>query len=325
MKAIFYSQYGSVDQLELKEVPMPTPEADEVLIKIQASAVNDYDWSAVTGKPAIYRLLFGLFKPKYPIPGMELSGIVEKVGDQVTAFKVGDVVYGDISDYKFGAFAEYISVSEKALTLKPEQMTFEEAAAIPHASLLAYQGLIDLGKIQHAEKILINGAGGGVGTFGLQLAKMYNAEVTGVDSAAKLEKMKALGFDHVIDYRKTDFTKNKIQYDLILDAKTTRSAFAYARALKPNGRYITVGGKITRLLSMLWWSLWFSLFSSKRMQILALKPNKGLDRINELFEAGKLKPMIDGPYPLQEAPEAIQYFGEGKHYGKVIISNQNSD
>lgn len=322
---MIYSQYGSVDQLKLKEIPMPELKADEVLIKIQASAVNDYDWSAIIGQPAIYRLLFGLFKPKYPIPGMELSGIVEKVGAEVTAFKAGDAVYGDISEYKFGAFAEYISVSEKGLKHKPAQMSFEEAAAIPHASLLAYQGLIDLGKIQKGEKILINGAGGGVGTFGLQLAKMYDAEVTGVDSAAKLDRMKLLGFDHVIDYHTNDFTRNNIQYDLILDAKTTRSAFAYSRALKPNGRYITVGGTISKLLGLLMWKFWFSLFSRKRLHILALKANKGLDQINQLYETGNIKPIIDGPYPLSEVPRAVQYFGEGKHYGKVIISNQKSD
>lgn len=182
MKAIVLTKYGSPSMLQLQELPKPVPQENEVLVKIHATAINDYDWSMVRGKPHLYRLMFGLLKPKIKIPGMELSGTIEALGKNVQSFKLGDVVYGDISDYGFGSFAEYICIHEKALALKPPKMTFEEAAAIPHASLLAYQGLIDLGKIQNGQQILINGAGGGVGTFGLQLAKLYDAEVTGVEA-----------------------------------------------------------------------------------------------------------------------------------------------
>lgn len=320
MKAIVFTKYGAPDVLQLKEMPKPSPGEEEVLVKIHATAVNDYDWSMVRGKPYLYRLMFGLWKPKKQIPGMELSGTVEAVGKNVRAFQVGDAVFGDISEYGFGSFAEYLCIHEKALVLKPAAMSFEEAAAIPHASLLAYQGLVEIGKIQKGQQILINGAGGGVGTFGLQLAKLYDAEVTGVDTGNKLGMMQSIGFDHVIDYKKEDFTKNGQRYDLILDAKTNRSIFSYARSLKPNGTYVTVGGYLSSLLQLLMLKPLLSASSEKRFHILALKPNKDIAYINELFEAGKLKTVIDGPYTLSQTPEAVQYFGEGKHQGKVVIS-----
>lgn len=320
MKAIVFTKYGAPDALQLKEMPKPSPGENEVLVKIHATAVNDYDWSMVRGKPYLYRLMFGLLKPKKQIPGMELSGTVEAMGKNVRAFQVGDAVYGDISEYGFGSFAEYICIHEKALALKPAAMSFEEAAAIPHASMLAYQGLVEIGKIQKGQQILINGAGGGVGTFGLQLAKLYDAEVAGVDTGDKLEMMKSIGFDQVIDYRKEDFTKNGQRYDLILDARTTRSIFSYARSLKANGAYVTVGGNLSALFQLLLLKPWFSSFSAKNFHIVALKPNKNLAYINELFEAGKIKTVIDGPYELSKAPDALNYFGEGKHQGKVVIS-----
>lgn len=320
MKAIVFTKYGAPDVLQLKEMPKPSPGEEEVLVKIHATAVNDYDWSMVRGKPYLYRLMFGLWKPKKQIPGMELSGTVEAVGKNVRAFQVGDAVFGDISEYGFGSFAEYLCIHEKALVLKPAAMSFEEAAAIPHASLLAHQGLVEIGKIQKGQQILINGAGGGVGTFGLQLAKLYDAEVTGVDTGNKLGMMQSIGFDHVIDYKKEDFTKNGQRYDLILDAKTNRSIFSYARSLKPNGTYVTVGGYLSSLLQLLMLKPLLSASSEKRFHILALKPNKDIAYINELFEAGKLKTVIDGPYTLSQTPEAVQYFGEGKHQGKVVIS-----
>lgn len=282
--------------------------------------MNDYDWSLVRGKPYLYRLLFGIVKPKRQIPGMELSGVIEDLGKNAKSFKVGDAVYGDISGYGFGSFAEYICINEKALALKPGKMSFEQAASIPHASMLAVQGLIDIGKIQKEQKILINGAGGGVGTFGLQVAKLYNAEVTGVDTGDKLNMMKSIGFDHIIDYKKEDFTKNRQCYDLILDAKTNRSTFNYVRSLNSNGKYVTVGGSIVRLLQALILKPLISMFSKKSVHIVALKPNKDLDYVNELFEAGKIKPVIDGPFKLSETPKAIRYFGDGKHKGKVVIT-----
>lgn len=321
MKAIILTKYGSPPAvLQLQELPRPVPKENEVLVKVHATAVNDYDWSMVRGKPYIYRLMFGLRKPKIRIPGMELSGTVEALGSKATSFKLGDAVYGDISDYGFGSFAEYICIHEKALALKPVNMAFGEAAAIPHASMLAYQGLVEVGKIEKGQQILINGAGGGVGTFGLQLGKLYEAEVTGVDTGKKLEMMKSIGFDHIIDYKKEDFTINGKHYDLILDAKTNRPAYAYARSLKPGGKYVTVGGTPASLLQLLALKPWIAAFRKKHFYIVALKPNKGLAYINELFAEGKIKAVVDGPYPLSRAPEAVQYFGEGKHQGKVVIS-----
>jgi NADPH:quinone reductase-like Zn-dependent oxidoreductase len=320
MKALVLTKYGSPDRLQLQEVPKPAPREEEVLVRIHATAINDYDWSMVRGKPYLYRLMFGLTKPKRTIPGMELSGIIESVGENVKSFKAGDAVYGDISDFGFGSFAQYICIHEDALVSKPDKMTFEEAASIPHASTLAHQGLIDVGNLQQDQQVLINGAGGGVGTIGLQIAKIYGAEVTGVDTGDKLKTMKSIGFDHIIDYKKTDFTKNGKRYDLILDAKTNRFPFAYARSLKANGKYITVGGTLSTLFLLLITKGWIAKFKKKHLHIVALKPNKDLAIINELFEAGKIKPVIDGPFKLSEVPQALQRFGDGKHEGKVIVS-----
>lgn len=320
MKAQVLTKYGPPEILELQEVPRPSPGEHEVLVKIHATAINDYDWSSVTGKPYLYRLIFGLRKPKNEIPGMELAGTVEAIGSKVTLFKPGDEVYGDTSAYGFGTFAEYICINEKALIHKPLKMSFQEAATIAHASMLALQGLRDMGRIQNGQQILINGGGGGVGTFGLQIAKQYQAEVTGVDTGDKLKMMKELGFDHIIDYRQQDFTRNGRRYDLILDCKTTRAPFSYLRSLKPEGRYITVGGTWTRLLQMFLVKGLFNKFSNKTLDILPLQPNQGLHYMNELYEQDKIQCIIDGPYDFSEIPQALQYFGEGKHSGKVVIS-----
>jgi len=319
VKAIVCTEYGPASALQIKEVTRPVPKENEVLVKVHATAINDYDWSMVRGRPYLYRLLFGISKPKRPIPGMELAGTVQAVGANATLFDIGDAVYGDISEYGFGSFAEYICINENALCLKPTSMSFEEAAAIPHASMLAYQGLVDVGQLQKGQKILINGAGGGVGTFGLQIAKMYDAEVTGVDTGGKLNRMKALGFDHVIDYKKEDFSKNGQRYDLILDAKTSRPISAYLRVLQPNGKYVTVGGNIPRLLQLFLLKPLISIVSNKKMHVVNLKANKDLAYFNQLYEDGKIQPLIDGPYDLEEVPWAIQYFGEGKHTGKVVV------
>lgn len=320
MKAILAKAYGPPEQLTLEDIPKPTPKPAEVCIKVIATAINDFDWSMVTGKPAAYRLLFGLAKPKQPIPGIEIAGIVEAVGDKASTFSVGDAVYGDLSaDSTGGGLAEYCCAPEKALVKKPENMSFEEAAALSHAAMLASQALIDLGHIQEGEQVLINGAGGGVGTLGLQMAKTYGAEVTGVDTGQKLEMMQRLGFDHVIDYKKQDFTRNGKQYDLIIDAKTTRSPHAYLRSLPPGGRYVTVGGKLSRLLQLVLLKGWISRRHQRQMHILSLKQNKDLDYIHGLYSTSQLKPVIDGPYTLQETPWAIRYFGDGKHQGKVVI------
>ena len=320
MKAIVLTRFGSPDVLQLQEVSRPDPTDDEVLLKVHATAVNDWDWSFMRGRPWVLRLIFGLFKPRVKILGAEVAGRVEAVGKDVKKFKPGDEVYGDISESGFGGFAEYVAVPEDALAPKPATMTFQEAAALPHASMLAVQGLIDEGKIHEGKKLLINGAGGGVGTFGVQIAKLYGVETTGVDSGAKLDLLRSVGFDHVIDYEREDFTKNGQRYDLILDTKTSRSPFTYARSLNPDGRYVTVGGHLHRLLQALCLKPWISLFSKKHMHIVGLKPNKNLSYVNELFEDGKLKCVIDGPFELSETPQAVRYFGEGKHKGKVVIA-----
>ena len=318
MKAIVYTEYGTPDVLQLKEVDKPIPKDDEVLVKVYAASLNDWDLGLLEGD-FINRMLNGFLKPKKTkILGSDIAGRVTLVGKNVKNFKPGDEVFGDLSG-RWGGFAQYVCARENALAMKPPSMTFEEAAAIPQAAMLAVQGLIDKGKIQSGQKLLINGAGGGVGTFGVQIAKLYGVETTGVDSTGKLEMMRSMGFDHVIDYTKEDFTKNGKQYDLILDAKTNRSMLDYARALRPNGMYVTVGGSMSRLIQALILGPWISIASKKKIVIVALKTNKDLAYMNELFEAGKIKPVIDGPYELEDVPKTFRLFGKGLHKGKVVI------
>ncbi|MGE5798385.1 MAG: NAD(P)-dependent alcohol dehydrogenase [Ignavibacteria bacterium] len=336
MKAIVYTKYGTHETLQLKELEKPAPKENEVLVKVYAVSINDWDWQLLQGIPFINRLINGLLKPKKNILGSDIAGRVEAVGKNIKRFRPGDEVYGDLSG-DWGGFAEYVCARENLLALKPSSMTFEEAAAIPQAAMLAVQGLIDKGEIKSwpasparsdspetrraaGLKLLINGAGGGVGTFGVQIAKLYGAEVTGVDNPGKLEMMRSIGFDHVIDYTKEDFTKNGNSYDLILDVKTNRSVFDYARALSPNGIYATVGGSTARLIQVLLLGPCIKMIYKKNMRLVALKQNKDLVYMNELFETGKVKPVIDGPYSLDEVPEAFKHFGEGNQKGKVVIS-----
>ncbi|MEE9361121.1 MAG: NAD(P)-dependent alcohol dehydrogenase [Cellulophaga sp.] len=323
MKAYNIKNYGEPTKvLNLVETELPKPKNNEVLVKVRATTINDYDWCITSGKPFAYRLIFGLFSPKKKlrIPGMELAGIVEQLGNNVTKFKVGDAVYGDISNFGFGSFAEFLCIDEKALTRKPDGMSFEEASSIPHAAMLALQGLRDVGQIKEGQKILINGGGGGVGSFGLQLAKLYNANVTGVDTGKKLKAMKAQGFDKVIDYKKEDFTKSNMQYDLILDCKTNRSLWQFLKVLKPKGKYITIGGQSGKLMQLLYMAPMLKLFSNKRLHMVALKANKDLEYINRLYKDNKIKSVIDGPYTFDKIPWAIQRFGDGLHNGKIVIS-----
>lgn len=320
MKAIVCDRYGAPEQLQLRDVPMPVPKRGQVLVRVHATTVNDYDWSMVTGRPRIYRLFFGLFKPRRPIPGMELSGTVEAVGQGVTRWKVGDAVYGDTSNGGLGTFAEFVVVPENELRRIPNGLSFVQAAALPHALELAYQGLFDVGRLEHGERVLINGGGGGVGTFALQLAKRQGCTVWGVDTGPKLEAMTALGFDRVIDYKQHDFTRMGERFDLVLDTRTKRSAHELSRALASNGRYVTVGGDPGRLLALLV-ARWFG---RRNMRILALKSNKHQDELAPLLSSGGLKPVIDGPYSLSEAPRLIRYFGEGRHTGKVVMEATNT-
>lgn len=320
MKAIIHTRYGSPDLLRLEETPLPEPKDDQVLVKIRATAVNDWDWCLVRGRPYLYRLLFGLRKPRVRVPGVEIAGTVEVCGAKVSRFRPGDRVYGDVSEAGCGGFAEYVSVREDALGPMPKGMPFEQAAALPHAGLLALQGLVELGQLRPGERVLINGAGGGVGTLGIHIAKQEGSEVTGVDSAPKLDTLRSIGFDHVLDYRRVDFTRTGQRYDVILDTKTDRSVFSYLRALNPGGRYVTVGGRLPRLLEILFLGPLLKRITGKRVRILALKPNKDLDTLNELYEAGLLTGVIDGPYPLTEIPWALRRFGEAEHVGKVVIT-----
>ncbi len=323
MKVYNVLHYGAPEKvLSLTEAEQPAPKNTEVLVKVRATTINDYDWCVTTGKPFAYRLFFGIFRPrnKLMIPGMEVAGIVEQVGNNVTKFKAGDAVYGDISDFGFGSFAEFLCIDEKALARKPDSMSFEEATSIPHAAMLALQGLRDVGKIQDGQKVLINGGGGGVGSFGLQLAKLYNANVTGVDTGEKLKAMKTQGFDTVIDYKKEDFTKSDQQYDLILDCKTSRSLWRFLKVLKPEGRYVSIGGRSGKLLQMIYMGPMLKLFSKKRLYMVTLRANKDLEYINKLYEDNKINCVIDGPYTFDKIPWAIQRFGDGLHHGKIVIS-----
>lgn len=322
MRAIVQSAYGGHEVLKLEELNKPIYREDEVLVKVVASAINDFDWSAMRGKPLIYRLMFGISKPKNPVLGMELSGIIEASGSKVSKFKPGDEVYGDISEVGFGCFAEYICIKPEGLVKKPRFITHEEAAGLSHASMLAYQGLVEKGKISEGQKVLINGAGGGVGTLALQIAKTFNCHVTGVDAGHKSEKLKALGFDEVIDYQKVDFTRTGKTYDLVLDAKSNRWPLAYSRALAKHGKYVSIGGSLNKLIVLALSKGIIKLFTNKHLSVLALKSNKNLENIHEMYEKGKLKLLIDGPHPLESVSRLIQYFGEGKHTGKIVIKNQ---
>ncbi len=320
MKAIVLKKYGGPESLELQEVEKPTPKEGEVLVRVCSTAINDYDWSLMRGKPFLYRLMFGMLSPKRKIPGMELSGVVEAVGSKANKFEVGDAVYGDISEFGFGSFAEYVCINENGLNLKPAHISFDVAASIPHAAALAMQGLIDIGQIAKNQKVLINGAGGGVGSMAYYIAKQFDAEVTGVDTGEKLKTMSSMGFDHVIDYKQEDFTKNGQRYDLILDAKTNRSIFAYMRSLSSGGQYITVGGNLSRILQAVILKRLILIFSGKRVAVVSLKTNKNLAYIEDLFEKNQIKPNIDGPYKMSDIPELIRYFGEGRHTGKIVIN-----
>lgn len=317
MKAVVYTQYGTPDVLEFKEVEKPIPADDEVLIRMKAVSLNDWDVALLDGD-FINRTMNGLNAPKIQILGSDVAGSVEQCGKNVSAFKVGDEVYGDLSG-RWGAFAEYVCAPEKSLALKPSQMSFEQAAAIPQAGMLAVQGLIDKGGIKAGQKVLVNGAGGGVGTFAVQLGKLFGVEMTGVDSEEKRNMLKEAGFDHVIDYRKEDFTRTGKRYDLILDVKTNRSPFDYLRALNPRGTYATVGGSIGRLLQIFAMSSLISVTTRKKLVVVALKPNKDLEYINKLFEAGKISPVIDGPYSFDQIPDRFRYFAKGLHHGKVVF------
>lgn len=279
--------------------------------------MNRSDWEGLTGKPVYVRLL-GLLRPRHQILGSDIAGHVEMVGANNSQFQQGDEVFGETD--RVGGFAEYICVRGKTIALKPASMTFEEAAAIPQASVIALRGIRDGGQVQPGQSVLINGAGGGAGMFAIQLAKLYGAEVTGVDNTGKLEYMRSLGADHVIDHTKQDFTKNGEQYDLILDLIAHRSVFAYRRALKRGGTYFFVGGSVARLFQILLLGPLIRRISKRNMRLLIAQTKpEDLIHITDLCASGKLLPVIGGRYPLSEVPEALRVLGEGRVKGKAVI------
>ncbi|NHC40669.1 NAD(P)-dependent alcohol dehydrogenase [Bacillus sp. MM2020_1] len=321
MKAIVSNKYGSPDLLELTEVEKPIPEDNQVLVKIHAASLNFGNLVLLKGEPFLARFAFGLFKPKYPIPGGDIAGKVEVVGKGVTQFQPGDDVFGDLSGSGWSGFAEYVSVPEQALVLKPANLSYEEAAAVPMAGVTALQGLRDKGKIQSGQKVLINGASGGVGTFAVQIAKSYGAEVTGVCSTRNLDILETIGADYCIDYSKEDFTQSAQNYDLILGVNGHNPLSAYKRSLNPNGIFVHVGGSGAQMFQAMFLGPWISKTGNKKMGTFLQRPNrKDLIYMKELIEAGKVHPVIDRSYQLSEVPEAFRYFEKGHAQGKVVIT-----
>ena len=327
MKAVVNHLYGSPDVLKLEEVAKPAPKDDEVLVEVHAASVNAADWHLLRGKPFLVRLVVGgLLKPRNMILGAAVAGRVEAVGSNVKQFQPGDEVFGDVSGSGFGAFAEYVCVPENAVALKPTNMTFEEAATIPVAAVTALQGLRDKGQIQQGQKVLINGASGGVGMFAVQIAKAFGADVTAVCSTRNVDMVRSMGADHVIDYTQEDFTKNGQQYDLILAANGYHSIWAYKRALRSRGKYVLTGGSMAQMYQAMILGPLMSITGSKKMGNLMAKPNqRDLVFIRDLLEEGKVKPVIERRYPLRETAEAIRYVEEGHARGKVVIIVEKND
>lgn len=321
MKKFIHRKYGSPDVLELVEVEKPSPMENEVLVKIHAASVNAYDWHLLTADIFLVRVMGpGLFKPKDTSVGADIAGQVAAVGEKVSQFKPGDEVFGDIAGSGQSGFAEYVSVPEKSLALKPANRSFEEAAALPMAGVTALQGLRDVGQIQPGQKVLINGASGGVGTFAVQLAKYYQAEVTAVCSTRNVEQARTLGADHVIDYTREDFTHNGQQYDLILAANGNHPISVYQRLLTPTGRYVMAGGTFKQIFQSMLLGPRRSKPGGQTLGGVSAKPSQqDLVFLGELLEAGKISSVIDRTYPFNETAEAIRYLGAGHARGKIVI------
>ena len=330
MKAVVYTEYGSPDVLQIRDIKKPVPNDDEALVKVHAASVNPLDWHFIRGTPFIGRLgLMGLRKPKVPRLGVDYAGTVEAVGKNVTLFKPGDEVFGG----KTGAFAEYLCVrADRAVTVKPANVTFQQAASVPIAGVTALQGLRDKGHVQPGQKVLINGASGGVGTFAVQLAKLFGGEVTGVCSTKNLDLVRSLGADHLIDYTKEDFTKGAQRYDLILDNVGNQPLAGFRRALTPKGTCVMIGGGgpndggLIGPMGRPVKALLMSPFTSQKMGMFMAELTKGdLTTLGDLMQIGKVTPVVDRTYPLRQVPEAIRYLEEGHARGKVVITLENSD
>jgi NADPH:quinone reductase-like Zn-dependent oxidoreductase len=321
MKAARYTTYGPLEVLHLEELPQPSPGVSEVLVKIRASSVNFGNVTLIKGKPFISRFWSGLFKPKHTIPGSDISGHVEAVGRDVTQFKPGDEVYGDLSGCGFGGYAEYVTCPQEVLALKPENITHEEAATVPQSGLVALQGLRDKGKIREGQKVLIYGASGGNGTFAVQIARAFGTEVTGVCSTRNLEMVRSIGSDHVIDYTREDFTESGELYDLIFATAGYRSIYDYRHALSPEGIYVSAGGAMKQVNQGMMLGPMLSKKGGKKLTYLYQRPNQeDLIIMKELIESGKVTPVIDRVFPLGEIRQALMYYSGGHSRGKVVIA-----
>ena len=317
MRAVVWTRYGSPDVLQQQDLERPISKDDEVLVKVHAASINSWDWELLNGESRIN--LGGRLKPPYKILGCDVAGTVEDVGRNVTRFRPGDEVFGDISRDGWGGFAEFVCARETSLSRKRASLSFEQAAAIPQAAGLALQSLRDKGNIRSGQRVLINGAGGGVGTFAVQIAKSFGAEVTGVDKAEKLDMLLSIGADHVIDYNREDFTRRGQEYDLIVDVVSHRSVFDYRRALAPKGICVLVGGSGRAILKSLLLGSWA--LGDRKVTLLLYKPNPlDLALICDLFEAGKIVPVIDRRYSLSDVADAFRYYAEGNVKGKIVVT-----
>lgn len=319
MRAVVYSAYGSTDGLALREVPEPTVGDDEVLVRVRASSVNSWDVDLVRGTPFIVRL--GAWRrPRYPVLGADVAGVVEAVGRSVTGVQPGDEVYGDVSGCSWGGFAELATARADVLAPKPAGLSFEEAAAVPQAGVLALQGLRKA-QVGRGSRVLVNGAGGGVGTFAVQLAVSLGARVTGVDSAGKLDLVRGLGAERVLDYAQVDVTRGPERYDAVVDVAAYRSAGDYARMLNRGGTYVAIGGSLASMAQVAVLSPWVSRRHGKRLRVLAHRPSRAdLVALTASIDSGAVGPVIDRCYPLAEVAAAVQYVGEGRARGKVVIT-----
>jgi len=326
MKAAVYRRYGSPNVIQINEVEKPVPNDNQVLIEVRAASVNPYDWHFMRGTPYLVRIIAGLRKPKDTRLGVDVAGQVEAVGMNVTQFKPGDKVFGSCR----GAFAEYACASESAVVLKPDNVTFEQAASVPIAGFTALQGLRDKGQVQPGQKVLVNGAGGGVGTFAVQIARSFGADVTGVCSTGKADMVRSIGANRVIDYTQEDFTKSGQRYDVFFDAVGNHSLSACRRVLNLKGIYVGAGGTsdpwmigpLTHMIAAFGLSRFFS---QKFVGLLARNRQDDLKTMRELMESGKVTPVIDRRYRLSEVPEAIGYLEEGHARGKVVISLEGAN
>jgi len=323
MKAITYTEYGPPDVLKLTEVEKPTPKDHEVLIRVLAASVNPLDWRLLRGRPFFTRLLMGgLRRPKPTRPGVDVAGKVEAVDRSVTAFKPGDEVFGTCR----GAFAEYACAVEEKLALKPANIPFEEAAALPVAAISALQALRDKGGVRPGQKVLIDGASGGVGTFAIQIAKQLGAEVTAVCSTGNVDRARSLGADHVIDYTREDFTKSGQRYDLIIAANSHRPIFDYRRALSRDGTYVMIGGGWSQIFQAVFLGPLLSWIGSRKMTFFVAKITRtDLAFLGDLLAAGKIVSVIERRYPLSDVAEAVRYLEDGHAKGKVVITVEHHD